>query len=321
MNILLSNDDGIFAEGLRILWRLLKELGHNIFVVAPHRQHSGASHTITLSKPLRVKKIKQRGDFFGTAVYGSPADAVKLGLSTLCPSVDIVVSGINLGPNAGPSVYYSGTVAAAFEGMAFGKTALAFSFDSFCHNDLPNVEGYLRPFLPQILKLCASPILYNINIPNTASPKGILITRQFRGYFLDKYERYTNWLGKEYYAPKEIGFTPENPSANQQSAIILNQPTTNATNNKSDTSGPNQPATNATNNQSDTSVAVNPTDIIKAITSVEDTAQTISPSSCANFPHDVTALLLGYISITPLQFDLTSYSHLKQLNEAFEKTT
>ncbi len=256
MKILLSNDDGIHALGLKILHNLLKELGHQIYVCAPHRQHSGSSHSITLSTPLLVHKIYHNNDFFGIAVDGSPSDAVKLGLSQFYPEVEMVVSGINLGPNAGPSVYYSGTVAAAFEGAMQHKISLAFSFESFYEKDMNTVEEKLRPFMPQILSVCQQKMLYNINIPYTPIIQGIKVTRQFRGFFGDEYEKRTNPLGHEYFWLKDITYTQENSSV---------------------------------------------------------------PAEYKQYNHDVEVLKQGYISLSPLQFDLTNYHQLVSLQHDIDK--
>ncbi len=251
MKILLSNDDGIHASGLRILYRLLLELGHEIYIVAPHRQHSGSSHSITLSTPLLTHKIYKDKQFYGIAVDGSPADAVKLGIAELYPQAEMVVSGINLGPNVGPSIYYSGTVAAAFEGSVTGKIALAFSLDSFAEQDFECLEAKLRPFMAKIISTCQHPILYNINIPNTPAIHGIWTTRQFQGFYTDQYEKRQNPYGREYYWLKTISFSKE-------------------------------------------------------------PADKMQPT----YHHDVEAIHQGYISMTPLQFDLTNYAHLPNTAQA-----
>lgn len=128
MNVLLSNDDGIMAPGLRALHRALLAKGHEVFTVAPMRQQSGVSHSITVFEPLRCQIIEDE-DFSGVGVHGTPADCVKLGLADLAPWVpDIVMAGINLGRNVGPDVFYSGTIGAASEGAHSGIPSLAFSY-------------------------------------------------------------------------------------------------------------------------------------------------------------------------------------------------
>lgn len=137
MNVLLTNDDGINARGLRELYKALKDAGHNVFAAAPVRQQSGVSHSLTVFEPLRVARIED-GDFAGVGVYGTPVDCVKLGLGALCDfKPDLVMSGINHGPNAGPDIFYSGTIAAAAEGANAGVPSMAVS-----HGDHEGKRGF-----------------------------------------------------------------------------------------------------------------------------------------------------------------------------------
>lgn len=123
MNILLSNDDGVFAPGISILANALREIG-NVTVIAPDRNRSGASNSLTLDNPLRVKYL----DNGHISVEGTPTDCVHLALTGLLDfKPDIVVSGINAGANLGEDVFYSGTVAAAMEGQFFGLPSIAIS--------------------------------------------------------------------------------------------------------------------------------------------------------------------------------------------------
>ncbi len=131
LNILLSNDDGIYAVGLRSLYAAFTEAGHNVYVVAPLTEQSAVSNAITVFKALRAKEICE-SNFIGMGVHGTPADCVKLALKNLCPKKpDIVISGINSGPNAGMDIKYSGTVAAASEAAFAGYRAMALSFDNY----------------------------------------------------------------------------------------------------------------------------------------------------------------------------------------------
>jgi 5'-nucleotidase len=213
MKILLSNDDGIWAKGLKVLYELLYELGHEVYIFAPEQQASGVSHALTLAHPLIPKKVLRNGKFYGVAVNGSPSDAVKLGLSH-STGYDLIMSGINLGNNAGPAIYYSGTVAAAFEGMVAGKPALAFSFDSFEEKDFEGLQDKLRPFMATFFELAKKVILYNINIPNTPNIKGIQVARQFRGFYIDQYEKRLDPKGREYYwLNNDVNFSPEKNGA------------------------------------------------------------------------------------------------------------
>ena len=130
MRFLLTNDDGIYAEGLGALFRELSQ-DAECLIVAPETEQSAVGHAITLSRPLMVRAVKREGRFYGYAVAGTPADCVKLGIRELAAGpVDLVVSGINRGANVGTNLIYSGTVSAATEGSILGVSALAVSLDS-----------------------------------------------------------------------------------------------------------------------------------------------------------------------------------------------
>ena len=129
--ILISNDDGIYAPGIQALYEAVKDLGE-VTVVAPSGEQSAVGHAITLSDPIKTKIITRPDGFRGYAVGGTPADCVKLAVCALLPKPpDLVLSGINLGPNTGISVIYSGTVSAATEGVILGIPSVAFSLGSY----------------------------------------------------------------------------------------------------------------------------------------------------------------------------------------------
>src|SRR3954469_8758269 len=119
MQILLTNDDGIYAPGLAAMERALQRMG-NVNVVAPAVEQSGVGHSITFLSPLMAKEVFDGDRRRGWAVEGSPADCVKLAVSEFCREPDLIVSGINGGLNLGINVLYSGTVAGATEGAVFG---------------------------------------------------------------------------------------------------------------------------------------------------------------------------------------------------------
>ena len=130
MNVLLTNDDGIRAEGL---WALYKQLAkkHDVSVIAPDRERSAVGHAITLDRPLRAKRVAVHNGMMGYAVTGTPADCIKLGLYEILENrPDIVVAGINPGANLGVNVNYSGTVAAAKEAALFGIIGMSVSIGS-----------------------------------------------------------------------------------------------------------------------------------------------------------------------------------------------
>ncbi|MBN1104099.1 MAG: 5'/3'-nucleotidase SurE, partial [Deltaproteobacteria bacterium] len=130
MQILLTNDDGIYAPGLMALYQELKgEM--EVTIVAPEAEMSAVGHAITLASPLRVRKVRRNGSFFGFGVKGTPADCVKIAVQELLKSPpDIILSGINLGANVGVNVLYSGTVSAATEGAFLGIRSAAISLDA-----------------------------------------------------------------------------------------------------------------------------------------------------------------------------------------------
>ncbi len=170
VKILLANDDGIYAPGLAALEKELRRIG-NVLVVAPATEQSGVGHSITYLTPLTCKKMYDGDQFRGWAVDGSPADCVKLGVSVLAGEpVDLVVSGINGGLNAGINVLYSGTVAAAIEGAFFRIPSVAVSLEYDPHAEFEIAAKFAVELIQQIVaKRQVSPELYNINIPTQAT--------------------------------------------------------------------------------------------------------------------------------------------------------
>ena len=170
MNILVTNDDGIYAPGLAALASQLRHLG-DVFIAAPSTEQSGVGHSITYLTPLVCKEIFRDDRHWGWAVDGSPADCVKLAINQLCPvRPDLVVSGINSGFNAGINVLYSGTVAAAVEGAFFGVRSIAVSLQYDPHADYAAAAVVARNVIGGLLKYESPPgCLYNLNIPTAAT--------------------------------------------------------------------------------------------------------------------------------------------------------
>lgn len=170
MQILLTNDDGIYAPGLAALEQQLRKMG-DVTVAAPLTEQSGVGHSITYLKPLMARKVfDDAGGQRGWAVEGSPADCVKLAISELCPQrPELVVSGINSGLNAGINVLYSGTVAAAIEGAFFGITSIAVSLEYDEHARYDQAAQHAATIIQQILAQQETKSqLYNLNIPSAA---------------------------------------------------------------------------------------------------------------------------------------------------------
>ena len=167
MKILLTNDDGIFAPGIRALCREL-EKDHDVTVVAPDRERSAAGHAITIHYPLRVKEMEFDGiESQCIAVDGTPADCVKIAYEALIDEkIDLLISGINIGPNLGRDVLYSGTVSAAIEGLLLGLPSIAVSLVADDHWDFKDSAKYMRKFVKEYQQQkLKKDVLLNINIP------------------------------------------------------------------------------------------------------------------------------------------------------------
>lgn len=202
MQILLTNDDGIYAPGLAALERELQQLG-DVRVVAPATEQSGVSHSITFLSPLICKEVYDGRRRRGWAVEGSPADSVKLGIFEFCPQrPDLVVSGINGGLNAGINVLYSGTVAAAIEGAFFGITSIAVSLEFDEHANFARAAELASGIIRQILdNKDERPQLYNLNIPTAAidQPKGPRVVPMGVTRYGEHFIKRTDPKGRTYY--------------------------------------------------------------------------------------------------------------------------
>ena len=166
MRVLVSNDDGVDAPGIRILAEGLRAAGHDVVVVAPDRDRSGASNSLTLDLPVRVSKIDDRT----WRVHGTPTDCVHVALAGLLEEEpDIVVSGINTCGNLGDDVIYSGTVAAAMEGRFLGLPALAVSLCT-CEGSPRTYETAARAAVEIVARLATDPLpadtILNVNVPD-----------------------------------------------------------------------------------------------------------------------------------------------------------
>ncbi|MDB5309647.1 MAG: surE 2 [Gemmataceae bacterium] len=248
MRILLTNDDGIYAPGLRALRHELLKLGA-VTVVAPATEQSAAGHSVTLLNPLLVSEVFEDDGktFIGWAVEGRPADCVKLALLELLPDTpDVIVSGMNAGSNAGINVVYSGTVAAAVEGAFFHRTSIAVSleYDKKIY-DFATGARYARQVIEQILaRKPADGSLFNVNIPvlERGPIRGVKVLPQNVTPYQEQFDRRVNPRGRTYFWTTPAFRCPE--------------------------------------------------------------------------PHpetDVTALEEGYITVTPLKFDLTDHARLTEI--------
>jgi 5'-nucleotidase len=203
VRILLTNDDGVFAPGLRALRKELARLG-DVTVVAPAQEQSGVGHSITLLTPLVVKEVDDEdGTTLGYMVEGSPADSVKLAILELMDRPpDLIVSGINSGANAGINVLYSGTVAAAIEGAFFRITSIAVSLELAEHFDYPHAARHAVRVIERILaNRPPAGSLFNVNLPAHArgEPKGVRVVPMGVGRHGEGFERRRDPRGRTYY--------------------------------------------------------------------------------------------------------------------------
>ncbi|MBD0267099.1 MAG: 5'/3'-nucleotidase SurE [Cyanobacteria bacterium Co-bin8] len=268
MNLLISNDDGVFAQGIRTLANTLATAGHSITVVCPDRERSATGHGLTIHQPIRAEIVESgfHPSIKAWACSGTPADCVKLALGALVEEPpNFVLSGINHGPNLGTDVLYSGTVSAAMEGVIEGIPAIALSLGSYVHQDFLPAAHVAQALLAHFSQTPLTvPLLLNVNVPAAKAShlRGIQITRQGIRRYHDLFEKRLDPRGKTYYwLAGEVLEDVEDPIGNQGWP--------------------------------------------------EETAQALRPVST-----DVQAVKENYISITPLQYNLTSLAGLPQLQTA-----
>jgi 5'-nucleotidase len=206
MRILVTNDDGIHADGLAVLERIARTLSDDVWVVAPETEQSGASRALTLSDPIRVRRLDERR----FAVVGTPTDCVLLAVQELIEGAapDLVLSGVNRGQNLAEDVSLSGTVAAAIEGMALGIPSIALSQSMmYFHDEIKLSYETAEVFAPGIIARLLEAgwpksVLININFPSGPATADIQVevTRQgFRDVYLRHAEKRTDLRGRDYY--------------------------------------------------------------------------------------------------------------------------
>ncbi|MEL6813362.1 MAG: 5'/3'-nucleotidase SurE [Cyanobacteria bacterium J06598_3] len=272
MNILVSNDDGIFALGIRTLANALAAAGHQVTVVCPDRERSATGHGLTLHRPLRVEEVKGvfNSEVTAWACSGTPSDCVKLALDAVLPQTpDFVVSGINHGANLGTDVLYSGTVSAAMEGVLEGIPSIAISLTSFSYTEFEPAANFAVRLTHELEKQPLNlPILLNVNVPpvTEAEITGTVIARQGVRRYFDQFEKRVDPRGKTYY---------------WLAGEVMEE---------SDDELPS---------------AVEPTNKL---------AQDITVIS-EKFTTDVKAIKDKYITVTPLQYNLTAYTALEFIDD------
>lgn len=201
--ILVTNDDGLYAGGLKTLLEVVEEFG-KVILVSTTESMSGMSQALTVKTPLRVKLLDENDKHRIYACNGTPTDSIKLAVNQLMERYpDMVVSGINHGANASVSVLYSGTMAAAIEGCLYGISSVGFSLNNFSPAaDFSACKKYIRIVMRKISAEALPPgICLNVNIP--AAPgneiKGIKICRQAKGNWKEEFEKRKDPMGKTYY--------------------------------------------------------------------------------------------------------------------------
>lgn len=215
MRILVTNDDGIYAKGIEVLVEYLRSVAE-VTVVAPDHERSAAGHAITLWDPLRVTEVDRNGAFFGYAVDGTPADCVKIAIQRLLKQKpDLVISGINLGPNTGTNVIYSGTVSAALEGAVLGVPSMAVSLTTFRQPRFAVAARVARDLSLRLRQLRLPPaVVLNVNVPNRPQGqiKGVRVTHQSSSRWREAFDRRTDPRGAAYYwlkgEPREVDPDP-----------------------------------------------------------------------------------------------------------------
>lgn len=199
MRILVTNDDGIDSEGILALARALERVAE-VWVVAPDREQSAVSHSLTMGRPLRRKRIKALGPRY-FAVNGTPTDCVLLGVNKILPErPSLIASGINKGENLGDDITYSGTVSAAIEGTILGIPSFAISLVSRNHYHFAHAAAFAVRLSSNLLRAgLPKNTFLNVNVPGKKKPKSYKITRMGKRIYGDPVQEMIDRRGKKYY--------------------------------------------------------------------------------------------------------------------------
>jgi 5'-nucleotidase len=201
--ILLTNDDGLYAAGLRTLLEVMEEFG-KVVLISTLESQSGMSQALTVKTPLRVKLLEENEKHRIYTCNGTPTDSIKIAINQLLErKPDFVVSGINHGSNSSVSVLYSGTMAAALEGCLYGICSVGFSLNSYLPTaDFSVCNKYIRIVMKNLAKKqLPYGVCLNVNIPAVKKNeiKGIMICRQSKGNWKEEFEKRKDPTGKTYY--------------------------------------------------------------------------------------------------------------------------
>jgi 5'-nucleotidase len=213
--ILVTNDDGIFAPGIKFLVQIASKFGQ-VIVVAPDKPQSGMGHAITINSTLRIQKTNYHQTEIEFACSGTPVDCVKMAVNhVLKKRPDLVLSGINHGSNSSINVIYSGTMSAAIEGALEGTPSIGFSLcDYSIEADFTQAEKFISEIIEQSLKhKMPKGICLNVNIPKLKADeiKGIKVVRQAKGNWIERFEERQDPYGRNYYwlTGEFVNFEPE----------------------------------------------------------------------------------------------------------------
>ena len=198
--ILITNDDGHDAKGIKVLTRLMLEIG-DVVVVAPDGPRSAQSNALTVTQPIRFKKMEEKEGLKRYCCTGTPTDCIKLALNEIVErKPDLIVSGINHGSNSAINVIYSGTMGAVLEGCENGILSIGFSIDTHSFEaDFSHFESHVLKITREALKNGLSRgTCLNVNAPN-GKIKGVKIALQADGQWVKEYEKRTDPQGREYF--------------------------------------------------------------------------------------------------------------------------
>ncbi len=201
--ILVTNDDGVNAPGIRTLIRIMRKLG-DVVVVAPDSPRSAQSHAITVSEPLRIKLIEESEDYREYSCNGTPVDCVKLGTKIVIRgNPDLLVSGINHGSNASINVVYSGTMAAVIEAAIDKIPAIGFSLNDYSHHaEFQHSEKFIEAIAMEVIgNGLPEGVCLNVNIPKISGEeiKGVKVCRQAKGSWVEEFDERKDPRGRDYY--------------------------------------------------------------------------------------------------------------------------
>ena len=213
--ILVTNDDGIFAPGIKALAKIASKFG-DIVVVAPDKPQSGMGHAITINSTIRIQKTNFHNAKIEYSCTGTPVDCVKMAMNSILKKrPDLVISGINHGSNSSINVIYSGTMSAAIEGALEGTPSIGFSLcDYSIEADFTQAEKFIEKIIEQSLKnKMPKGVCLNVNIPKMTADviKGIKVVRQAKANWVERFDERKDPYGREYYwlTGEFVNFEPE----------------------------------------------------------------------------------------------------------------